>query len=220
MIHGPVRFAASDIGDFLVTRPDGTALYDFACAVDDGEMSVTLVIRGDDHLSNTPRQLMLFDAFGAVAPRYAHAPLVAGADHRPLSKSRGSESVVSLRELGYLSSALVNHLALRILGPAGREVLTMDELSETFDVRRTSPSAPVHDPARLRWLNKRHMALLPPEDRIALVEAHAPALPPREALPAVRAALTGRVHGLPVATLLAFLGTAEAASRLELALRA
>jgi glutamyl-tRNA synthetase len=297
LIHGPVRFDASDIGDFLLTRPDGTALYDFACAVDDGEMSVTLVIRGDDHLSNTPRQLMLFHALGAAAPRYAHAPLVAGPDHRPLSKSRGSQSVASLRERGYLPSAVVNHLAL--LGwsdPAGREVLTMEDLYEAFDVGRVSPSAPVHDPARLRWLNKRHMLLLPSEERIALVEAHAPALPgagprevaeafadevevagemqdllagvaeripedeeavaalaapgaaealaialeslrlsggvdlrdalraaglpPREALPAIRAALTGRAHGLPIAKLLDFLGKVEAAARLELALRA
>jgi glutamyl-tRNA synthetase len=297
VIHGPVRFSGADIGDFLLTRPDGTALYDFACAVDDDAMRITLVVRGDDHLPNTPRQLMLLDALGARAPRYAHAPLVLGPDHRPLSKSRGAESVASLREQGYLPSAVVNHLAL--LGwsdPGGREVLGMADLIEAFDLARVSSSAPVHDPARLRWLNKRHMAMLTPEDRIALVTAHAPALPAaapravaesladevevagdvralvagvteplapddharaalaspaaagalavaletlrcsgsgdlrdalnaaglplREALPAVRAALTGRAHGLPAVTLLTFLGPAEAASRLELALRA
>ena len=297
VVHGPVRFSAADIGDFLVARSDGTALYDLACVVDDDSMGITLVVRGDDHLPNTPRQLMLHEALGAVAPRYAHAPLVLGCDGRPLSKSRGAESVASLRDQGFLPVAVVNHLAL--LGwsdPAGREVLSVDELVEAFDLARVSSSAPVHDPARLRWLNKRHMALLEPEDRIALVAQHAPALPGagpravavaladevevagdvrdlvtgvaqrltpddeavaalrapnarqalevalealrgpngvsdlrdvlkaarlplREALPAVRAALTGRAHGLPAVTLLAFLGPIEAASRLELALR-
>jgi glutamyl-tRNA synthetase len=297
VIHGDVRFAGSDIGDFLVARPDATPLYDLACAVDDAAMRITLVIRGDDHLSNTPRHLMLLEALGATAPNYAHAPLVLGADGRPLSKSRGAESIASLREQGYLPAAVVNHLAL--LGwsdPAGREVLGTDELAEAFDLARVSSSAPAHDPARLRWLNKRHMALLPREDRVALVAEHAPdlpgagsravaealadevevagdvrglvsgvaeplapdeealaalaapgalralevavealsapeigdlrdalrsaGLPLREAFPAVRAALTGRAHGLPAATLLTFLGNAETVRRLERALRA
>jgi glutamyl-tRNA synthetase len=298
LIHGTVRFAAADIGDFLVARSDGTALYDLACAVDDAAMRITLVLRGDDHLSNTPRQLMLHEALGAIAPRYAHAPLVLGPDGRPLSKSRGAESIASLREQGYLSSAVVNHLAL--LGwsdPDGREVLGMDDIAEAFDLARVSPSAPVHDPSRLRWLNKRHMTLLTHEERVGIVAAHTPAMPAadpravaealadevevagdvrslvagvaemlapddeataaleapaaaraltvalealrsgddggdlrdalraaalplREALPAVRSALTGRTHGLPAATLLRFLGPDEAASRLERALRA
>lgn len=297
VIHGDVRFAGSDIGDFLVARSDATPLYDLACAVDDAAMRITLVIRGDDHLSNTPRHLMLLEALGATAPDYAHAPLVLGPDGRPLSKSRGAESVASLRDQGYLPAAILNHLAL--LGwsdPAGREVLGLDELAEAFDLARVSPSAPAHDPARLRWLNKRHMALLAREDRVALVAMHAPdlpgagpravaealadevevpvdvrglvagvaevlapdeealaaltspvtlpaievalealrasetpdlrdalraaGLPLREAFPAVRAALTGRAHGLPAATLLGFLGSVEAVRRLESALRA
>jgi glutamyl-tRNA synthetase len=297
VIHGDVRFAGADVGDFLVARSDATALYDLACAVDDDAMRITLVVRGDDHLSNTPRQLMLHEALGATAPNYAHAPLVLGGDGRPLSKSRGAESVASLRAQGYLPAAIVNHLAL--LGwsdPSGREVLGIDDLAEAFDLARVSSSAPVHDPARLRWLNKKHMALLSHDERVVLVSAHAPALPGagpravaealadevevagdvrglvagvaerlapdaealsalaapaarralevalealgasgpldlrdalraeglplREAFPAVRAALTGRGHGLPATTLLAFLGATEAASRLERALRA
>ena len=297
-VHGPVRFSAADIGDFLIARSDGTALYDLACAVDDDAMRMTLVVRGDDHLPNTPRQLMLHEALGATPPRYAHVPLVLGSDGRPLAKSRGAESVASLREQGFLPAAVVNHLAL--LGwsdPHGREVLGADDLVEAFDLARVSPAPPVHDQARLRWLNKRHMGMLTPEQRIVLVAEYAPPLPGadplavaealadevevagdvrllvagvaealgpdeeaaaalsapgaqralevaleavrspggtgdlrdalkaaglpiREALPAVRAALTGRAHGLPATTLLAFIGPAEAASRLELALRA
>lgn len=297
LIHGDVHFAGSDIGDFLVARSDSTPLYDLACAVDDAAMRITLVVRGDDHLPNTPRQLMILEALEETAPAYAHAPLVLGADGRPLSKSRGAESVASLRDQGYLPGAVVNHLAL--LGwsdPVGREVLTLDEIAEAFALERVSSSAPEHDPARLRWLNKRHMSLLATAERIALVAAHAPALPGasplvvaealadevevagdvrrlvegvaeplvpdeeasaalaapsaaralavahealsgtagvdlrdvlraaglplREALPAVRAALTGRAHGLPATTLLSFLGNAEAVFRLERALRA
>jgi glutamyl-tRNA synthetase len=298
VVHRPVGFSAADIGDFLVARSDGTALYDLACAVDDDAMRITLVVRGDDHLPNTPRQLMLHEALGAAPPRYAHVPLVLGSDGRPLAKSRGAESVASLREQGFLPAAVVNHLAL--LGwsdPRGREILSDPDLVEAFDLARVSPAPPVHDPARLRWFNKRHMGLLAPEMRIALVAEYAPPLPDadplevaaaladevevagdvrrlvegvaealepdgeavaalcapgarralevaleavqahggigdlrgalkaaglpiREALPAVRAALTGRAHGLPATTLLAFLGSAEAASRLELALRA
>lgn len=292
LIHGPVRFAGAGIGDFLVARPDGSALYDLACAVDDDAMRITLVVRGDDHLSNTPRHLMLLEALGATPPRYAHAPLVLGSDGRPLSKSRGAESVASLRAQGYLPEAVVNHVAL--LGwsdPAGREVLSMDEIVQAFDLARVSAAAPVHDPARLRWLNSRHMTGSAPERRAAVVAAHVPplsgldplgaarllasevevagdvtrllegiarpippdgealaalsvaaapralaiaaevlcdrpdadlrealraeGLPAREALPAIRAALTGRAHGLPIATILQLLGPVEAASRIR-----
>lgn len=291
-VHGSVTFRSDDIGDFVVARSDGGALYDLACVVDDSEMGITLVIRGDDHLSNTPRQLLLFEALGIEPPAYAHVPLVMGPDGRPLSKSRGAESVAALRDQGYLPAAIVNHLAL--LGwsdPAGREVLTPDELARAFSLERVSASAPAHDPARLRWLNRRHMAALPHAERIALVAARIPelagvgaaeaaellvgdvdvasdvdrliagvptmlepdeearaalaspvaddaiaiaraaldalpaldvirdalkaaGLPLREALPAVRAALTGRAHGLPMATLEVLLGYEEASARL------
>jgi nondiscriminating glutamyl-tRNA synthetase len=292
LVHGPVTFSVSDIGDFVIARSDGGVLYDLACATDDAAMAITLVIRGDDHLSNTPRQVMLMEALGAEVPRYAHVPLVMGADGRPLSKSRGADPVSSLRDQGYLASAVVNHLAL--LGwsdPAGREVMTPDEIASAFDLRRVSSSAPVHDPARLRWLNGRHMAKLSAEERAAAVYPHVPelpgvgreqasvllagevdlagdvgallagvverlapdtearaalaspfasdalriahaalagdggpdslraalkeaGLPPREALPAVRAALTGRAHGLPVAMLVTLIGGDESLRRL------
>lgn len=292
VVHGRVSFRSEDIGDFVVARADGGALYDLACVVDDAEMAVTLVIRGDDHLPNTPRQIMLFEALGASLPRYGHVPLVMGDDGRPLSKSRGAASIASLREQGYLPTAIVNHLAL--LGwsdPTGRDVLTPEDLAASFSLDRISPSAPAHDPARLRWLNRRHMSDLPPRERTELIAAFMPPLPGttspvaselladdldvagdvaalvdgvaaplapdeeaeaalraacvdealriaesalagasqpdairaalkaaglplREALPAVRAALTGRAHGLPVATLEVLIGAGEARRRL------
>jgi nondiscriminating glutamyl-tRNA synthetase len=305
LVHGTVVFASDDIGDFVVARADGAVLYDLACAVDDAAMAISLVIRGDDHLSNTPRQVMLLEAMGADVPRYAHVPLVLGEDGRPLSKSRGAESVAALRAEGYLASAIVNHLALLSWSdPQGREVLTPAEIAAVFSLDRVSPSAPVHDPARLRWLNRKHMAALPLDERTALVAACVPPLPgvdatsaaalivddvevagdaaalvagvacplepdaeavaalaapaarralqiavavlaaatdgvaagdaavagdalraalkeaglaPRDALPAVRTALTGRAHGLPIATLLRLIGLDAARRRLELA---
>ncbi len=296
LVHGPVTFDPQEFGDFVLARSDGETLYDLACAVDDRDMGVTLVIRGDDHLPNTPRQLLLFDALGARPPRYAHLPLVRGADGRPLSKSRGSEAVEELRARGYLPSAVVNHLAL--LGwsdPEGREVLAPAELEESFDLARVSPAPSAHDPARLRWLNARHMSALPPgqraeslrpflpavpgvgaaeaarlladevevagevadlltwvprplppdeEARAALSDARAKdvleaaaaavpdggdavraavratGVPAREAMPALRAALTGRAHGLPIATVLALLGAEAASARLAAVLTA
>lgn len=293
VVHGQVRFDTGDIGDFVVARADGSALYDLACAVDDAAMGITLVLRGDDHLPNTPRQVLLLRALGASVPRYAHVPLVMGQDGRPLSKSRGAEPVSTLRDAGFLPDAVVNHLAL--LGwsdPDGREVLTHEQIAAVFDLARVSGSAPAHDTARLRWLNRRHMALLTPQERADLVEPflphlpgvdrahaaalvadevdvagdaaalvagvaaplvpdeeaiaalHAPAapaaldvaaaslsssggpdalrdalkeavLPAREALPAIRAALTGRAHGLPVTTIVSLLGVAESLERLS-----
>lgn len=296
LVHGQVRFETGDIGDFVIARADGGALYDLACAVDDTAMGITLVLRGDDHLANTPRQILLLRALGAQPPRYAHVPLVMGPDGRPLSKSRGAEPVSSLRGQGYLPGAVANHLAL--LGwsdPRGREVLSHDEVASAFDLGRVSGSSPAHDPARLRWLNRKHMAGLPAEDRARLIEDFLPGLPgadrataalllvdevevagdavalvagvvarlpldaeaeaalaapaaspalrlvrdslttsgaseplgpvlraaglpAREAMPAVRAALTGRAHGLPVATIVALLGIDEALERIGAAL--
>ena len=110
LVHGPQRFLSSDIGDFIVRREDGTAGFFFSNAVDDAVMGVTHVLRGDDHLTNTPRQLMLLDALQLRRPRYGHVGLLVGADGAPLSKRHGSTSVAEFRERGFLSGALLNHL--------------------------------------------------------------------------------------------------------------
>jgi nondiscriminating glutamyl-tRNA synthetase len=164
IVHGPMSFERSAIGDFVVTRSDGTPVYDLAAAVDDTAMGITLVLRGDDHLSNTPRQILLLEALGATPPRYAHVPLVHGSDGKPLSKSRGAASIGQLRRDGYLPEAVLNHIAL--LGwsdPQGRDVLAREELLAGFDLARVSRSPSASDPSRLDWLNERHIRALSPE---------------------------------------------------------
>src|SRR5260221_1718017 len=109
-VHGPQRYASSDIGDFIIRRDDGTSAFFFCNAVDDSAMGVTQVLRGDDHLTNTPRQLLLLDALGMRRPGYGHVGLLVGADGAPLSKRHGSTSVQEFRERGFLSAAVLNHL--------------------------------------------------------------------------------------------------------------
>lgn len=162
LVHGPISFERSSIGDFIVVRADGMPVYDLAAAVDDLAMDVTLVLRGDDHLSNTPRQMLLIDALGGVRPRYAHVPLVNGDDGRPLSKRRGAHTIAELREAGYVPEAVINHLAL--LGwsdPGHLEVFGREHLIGTFDLARVSRSAATSDDARLDWLDQRHIRELP-----------------------------------------------------------
>jgi glutamyl-tRNA synthetase len=164
LVHGDMSFEREGIGDFVVVRSNGTPVYDLAAAVDDVAMGITLVLRGDDHLSNTPRHILLIGALGATPPRYAHVPLVHGADGRPLAKSRGARTITELREDGYLPEAVVNHVAL--LGwsdPGHREVLSREDVLAAFELSRVSRAAAASDPARLDWLNERHIRALSPE---------------------------------------------------------
>lgn len=178
LVFGQVAFRSEDIGDFVVLRSDGRATYDLACVVDDTAMGVTTVIRGADHLSNTPRQLLIYGALGAAPPRFAHLPLVTAPGGEPLSKSAGATAVSTLRERGYLPSAVVHHCAL--LGwsdPDAREVLTLGDLLETFSLERVSTAPAVHDEARLRALNARHLRALSDEAVEAFVRPYLGDLP-------------------------------------------
>ena len=163
LVHGPIRFPISQIGDFVIVRRDGGVAYNFAVVVDDLMMKITHVIRGDDHLSNTPRQVLIRKALGAgVGPEYAHLPLITGPGGSPLSKREGAVSVVWFRERGYPPEALINSLAL--LGwsaPGGQELLTREELVESFDLGRVSNSPASFDPQKLDALAARHMTRLP-----------------------------------------------------------
>ncbi len=178
LVHGRVSFATDAIGDFIVVRSDGSATYDLACVVDDLDMGITTVIRGDDHLSNTARQLLLIEALEAAAPRYAHLPLVCGPGGSPLSKSAGDTGIGELERQGYLASAVVHHLAL--LGwsdPTNARVLTLEMLVERFDLERVSRAPAVHDPARLRALNAAHLRALDEDAFVSFVERFAPHIP-------------------------------------------
>jgi len=150
LIHGPQRFASDDIGDFVVSRADGSAAFFLGNAVDDAAMGVTLVLRGDDHLANTPRQILILDALGLPVPAYGHLPLLLGDAGTPLSKREGAAGLHDLREQGYLPGALNNYL-VRLGHACGRdEWLELAEMPAHFDLGRTSHSAARFDEAQLR----------------------------------------------------------------------
>jgi glutamyl-tRNA synthetase len=162
LIRGPVRFPNRSYDDFVIARGDGSVLYNFAVAVDDAEMGVTDVVRGDDHLSNTPKQLLVLDALGFEAPRYAHLPLLHGPDGRKLSKRHGAASVQELRDAGYLPAAVRNYLAL--LGWGADDDATLiptAELVERFRVEDVGKAAAIFDEKKLRWVNGRYMREMP-----------------------------------------------------------
>ncbi|MGH9798017.1 MAG: glutamate--tRNA ligase, partial [Candidatus Polarisedimenticolia bacterium] len=174
-VHGAIRFPLSQIGDFVILRQDGWPSYNFAVVVDDLRMGITHVIRGDDHLSNTPRQALLYRAFGAGGmPVFAHLPLIVGPGGVPLSKREGATELHAFREQGYPPEALLNYLALLGWSPAdGQEFLTPEELIARFDLDRVSRAPAGFDRAKLDALAARHMARLPPERLAGLA---APAL--------------------------------------------
>src|SRR5213592_3953444 len=165
LIRGPVSFPNRSYDDFVIARGDGSVLYNFAVAVDDAEMGITEVVRGDDHLSNTPKQLLVLAALGYEPPRYAHLPLLHGPDGKKLSKRHGAASVQELREAGYLPAAVRNYLALLGWGTDDDTTLmSTDELIERFDLSGVGRSSAIFDEQKLRWLNGRFMRDLTPEE--------------------------------------------------------
>ncbi len=158
VIRGDVRFPNDSIKDFVIARSDGSALYNLAVAVDDLDMGITHVIRGEDHLSNTPRQAMVLEALGVDPPIYAHLPLLHGPDGKKLSKRHGAASVQELRDAGYLPEAVRNYIALLGWGlDAETTFLTTDQLIEGFSLERVSKNPAVFDEQKLRWMNGRYM---------------------------------------------------------------
>ena len=172
-IRGPVSFPKRSHDDFVIARGDGAVLYNFAVAVDDAEMGITDVVRGDDHLSNTPKQLLVLEALGHEAPRYAHLPLLHGPDGRKLSKRHGAASVQELRDAGYLPAAVRNYLALLGWGADDDSTLmSTEELVRRFRVEDVGRAAAIFDEKKLRWINGRYMREMPPEEYAAAVAAH------------------------------------------------
>lgn len=164
LVHGPTAFDLADLDDFLLVRPTGMPLYNFAVVVDDASMAITHVIRAEEHLSNTPRQVLLFEALGAPVPRFAHLPMLLGPGRRKLSKREAATALGQYREAGYLPQAVLNFLAL--LGwsdPEGREFLSAAELCARFSLDRVGRSAGIFDPERLRWMNREYLRRLTPE---------------------------------------------------------
>ena len=162
LLRGDVSFPNDSQDDFVIARGDGTPLYNLAVAVDDAEMGITDVIRGDDHLSNTPKQALVLDALGYEAPRYVHLPLLHGPDGKKLSKRHGAASVQELRDAGYLPAAVRNYLALLGWGTEDdTTIMSTQDLVERFDVSRIGRASAIFDERKLRWLNGRFMRELP-----------------------------------------------------------
>jgi glutamyl-tRNA synthetase len=158
LIRGPVAFPNASYDDFVIARGDDTVLYNFAVAIDDAEMGITDVVRGDDHLSNTPKQLLVLAALGHEAPRYAHLPLLHGPDGKKLSKRHGAASVQELRDAGYLPAAVRNYMALLGWGTDDDTTLmSTEELVKRFRVADVGKAAAIFDEKKLRWLNGRFM---------------------------------------------------------------
>jgi glutamyl-tRNA synthetase len=160
-VHGPIEFNHSNIEDFVILRSDSYPTYHLSVVVDDVDMRITHVIRGDDHISNTPKHVLLFGAFASPAPRFAHVPLILGADKKRLSKRHGATSVTEYRRLGYLPDAMVNFLALLGWSPGDdRELMSRDELIGAFALEGISGGNAVFNTEKLDWMNGQYIARL------------------------------------------------------------
>ncbi|MHB0977549.1 MAG: glutamate--tRNA ligase [Candidatus Aquicultorales bacterium] len=179
LLRGEVRFDGADIGDFIIVRSDGSAGFNFAVVVDDGEMKITHVIRGNDHLPNTARHAALFKALGYDLPKFAHFGLIVADDGSKLSKRHGAVSVFEYREAGYLPEALNNYLALLGWTPPGDEVLGLEELAAAFELGGLSKGPIIFERQRLDWFNGRHLRALGKEQaaRLAIPYLQAERLP-------------------------------------------
>jgi nondiscriminating glutamyl-tRNA synthetase len=163
LVRGEVTFSSEVIGDWVLVRSDGRPQYNFAVVVDDALMEITHVIRGEDHISNTPRQVLLYQALGFTPTEFAHLSLVMGPDHTPLSKRHGATSVAEFRERGYLPEALVNYLALIGWSPGGdEELLPIEELARRFALEDVGHSAGIFDQEKLAWMNRHYMKAAAP----------------------------------------------------------
>jgi glutamyl-tRNA synthetase len=160
-VKGPVVFENRELDDLIIARSDGTPTYNFCVVVDDIDMEITHIIRGDDHLANTPRQILLYEAFGHSPPQFAHVPLILGVDKARLSKRHGATSVTAYRDMGYFPEALVNYLVRLGWSHGDQEIFSRDELIEKFSLEKVGKSAGIFNPEKLLWLNSHYMKSRP-----------------------------------------------------------
>jgi glutamyl-tRNA synthetase len=172
LVHGAIAFDNEHIEDFVILRSDGQPTYHLSVVVDDVEMAITHVVRGDDHISNTPKQVLLYEALGKAAPQFAHVPLIMGPDKKRLSKRHGATSVTEYQRLGYLPEAMVNFLALLGWNPGGdRELLSRDDLKALFTLEGISGGNAVFNADKLDWFNQQHIGRLAGGDLLQRIEA-------------------------------------------------
>jgi glutamyl-tRNA synthetase len=164
LIKGDVIFFNDELDDLIIRRTDGYPTYNFVVVVDDAEMGITHVIRGDDHLNNTPRQIQLYEALSYDVPMFAHAPMILGEDKTRLSKRHGATSVGAYKDEGYLPQAIVNFLVRLGWSHGDQEIFSIDELIEKFDIKKIGKSAGVFNPEKLLWLNAHYLKTLPTDE--------------------------------------------------------
>jgi glutamyl-tRNA synthetase len=172
VVHGAVIFQNKELDDLIIARSDGTPTYNFCVVVDDADMGVTHVIRGDDHLNNTPRQMNMLLALGRKPPVYAHVPMILGPDGAKLSKRHGAVSVLEYQDQGYLPEALLNYLVRLGWSHGDQEFFTRDEMVAAFDVRDINKSASALNPEKMLWLNQQHMVRAQPKNVVPHLRWH------------------------------------------------
>jgi glutamyl-tRNA synthetase len=171
LIHGTITFDTTLIEDFVILKADGFPAYNFACMVDDADMGITHIIRGDDHISNTPKQIALYKAFNFKLPEFAHIPMILGEDGSRLSKRHGATSVTEYRERGYLPQALVNFLALLGWSPGNdQEILPIPEMIEKFSLKRVNKTSAQFNNTKLDWMNGQYIKNIPVEQLVPEVK--------------------------------------------------
>lgn len=162
LVHGPVVFQNTELDDLIIARSDGTPTYNFTVVVDDADMAITHVIRGDDHLNNTPRQINMLEAMGAPIPVYAHLPMILGEDGKKLSKRHGAVSVMAYHDAGFLPEALLNYLVRLGWSHGDQEIFSMAEMIQDFSLKYLSKSSAAFNLGKLSWLNQHYLKTLPP----------------------------------------------------------
>lgn len=172
MVRGRLSFANTELDDLIIRRTDGAPTYNLTVVVDDWDMGITDVIRGDDHINNTPRQINLLRAMGATPPRYAHVPMILGDDGARLSKRHGAVSVMQYRDDGILPEALLNYLVRLGWSHEDREIFSLDEMIELFDINQVNKAASAFNTDKLLWLNQHYIKTEPPERIARLLSRH------------------------------------------------
>jgi glutamyl-tRNA synthetase len=163
LVHGPITFDSAELDDLIIARSDGTPTYNFCVVVDDYDMKVTHVIRGDDHINNTPRQMQMLRALGVEPPRYAHVPMILGPDGAKLSKRHGAVSVLQYRDDGFLPEGLLNYLGRLGWSHGDQEIFSLEEMTRLFDIHDVNKSASALNPDKMLWTNQQHMLRSSPE---------------------------------------------------------
>lgn len=171
LVHGPIVFDNRELDDLIILRSDGNPTYNFCVAVDDWDMQITHVIRGDDHINNTPRQINLLQAMGGTPPHYAHLPMILGPDGQKLSKRHGAVSVLEYREAGFLPEALLNYLGRLGWSHGDQEIFTLNEMAALFDLKHVNKSAAALSPDKMLWTNQQHLMKLSASQLAAQLQA-------------------------------------------------